>query len=97
MTQSHNEEGEVMNECSACVGLDLHKDTIAVAVALPGREGPVYRGEIKNRRKSLHRLIRSLSPHGEVLSFCYEAGPCGTGYIGRSSRRVTGAKWWRRA
>ena len=66
-----------MRESSAYVGLDVHKDTIAVAVALPGREAPVYRGEIKNQRKSLHRLIRSLSLHGEVLSFCYEAGPCG--------------------
>ena len=28
-----------MNECSAYVGLDVHKDTIAVAVALPGRGG----------------------------------------------------------
>ena len=68
-----------MNECSAYVGLDVHKDTIAVAVAMPGREDPVYRGEIKNQRKSLLRLIRSLSAHGEVLSFCYEAGPCGYG------------------
>ena len=57
-----------MTEFSAYVGLDVHKDTIAVAVALPGREEPVYRGEIKNQRKSLHRLIRSLSPHGEVVS-----------------------------
>ena len=68
-----------MNECSAYVGLDVHKDTIAVAVARPGREAPVYRGEVKNQRKSLLGLIRSLSPHGEVLSFCYEAGPCGYG------------------
>lgn len=68
-----------MNECSAYVGLDVHKDTIAVAVALPGREEPVYRGEIKNQRKSLLRLIRALSPNGEVVSFCYEAGACGYG------------------
>lgn len=68
-----------MTEFSAYVGLDVHKDTIAVAVALPGREEPEYRGEIKNQRKSLLRLIRSLSPHGEVVSFCYEAGPCGYG------------------
>ena len=68
-----------MNEYSAYVGLDVHKDTIAVAVALPGRDEPVYRGEMKNQRKSLLRLIRSLSPHGEVVSFCYEAGPCGYG------------------
>ena len=68
-----------MNECSAYVGLDVHKDTIAVAVALPGRGEPVYRGEIKNQRKSLLRLIRALSANGEVVSFCYEAGACGYG------------------
>ncbi len=68
-----------MNECSAYVGLDVHKDTIAVAVALPGRGDPVYRGEIKNQRKSLLRLIRALSPNGEVVSLCYEAGSCGYG------------------
>jgi len=86
--------GQVMTEFSAYVGLDVHKDTIAVA--LPGREEPEYRGEIKNQRKSLLRLIRSLSAHGEVVSFCYEAGPFGYGCIGRSSRRVTTLKWWRR-
>ena len=63
-----------MTECRAYVGLDVHKNTIAVAVA-----EPVYYGEVKNQRNSLLRLIRSLSPHGEVLSFCYEAGPCGYG------------------
>ena len=68
-----------MNECSAYVGLDVHKDTIAVAVALPGRGEPVYRGEIKNQRKSRLRLIRALGPNGEVVSFCYEAGACGYG------------------
>ena len=68
-----------MNECSAYVGLDVHKDTIAVAVALPGRGDPVYRGEIKNQRKSLLRLIRALSPNGEVVSLCDEAGSCGYG------------------
>ena len=68
-----------MVEYSAYVGLDVHKDTIAVAVALPGREEPVYRGEIVHRRGSLRRLMSRLSPHGEVLSFCYEAGPCGYG------------------
>ena len=40
---------------------------------------PIYRGEIKNQRKSLLRLIRALGPNGEVVSFCYEAGACGYG------------------
>ena len=68
-----------MVEYKAYVGLDVHKETIAVAVALPGREEPVYRGEIRNQRSSLRRLVRNLSSHGEVLSFAYEAGPCGYG------------------
>ena len=68
-----------MSDYGAYVGLDIHKDAVAVAVALPGRKDPTYRGEIKNERKSLLRLIASLSPNGEVVSFCYEAGPCGYG------------------
>ncbi|MCE2519608.1 MAG: IS110 family transposase [Alphaproteobacteria bacterium] len=48
-----------------------------MAVAVPGREEPVFRGEIRNQRSSLRRLVGNLSPHGEALSFCYEAGPCG--------------------
>ena len=63
-----------MNEYSAYVGLDIHKDSIAVAVALPGRQEPTRRGEIKNQRKALLRLIDSISPNGKVVSFCYEAG-----------------------
>ncbi len=68
-----------MFEYNAYVGLDVHKETIAVAVAVPGREDPVFRGEIRNRRSSLRRLVGRLSPDGEVLSFAYEAGPCGYG------------------
>lgn len=68
-----------MSECSAYVGLDVHKETIAVAVARPGRSKPEYRGEIRNCRKSLMSLVKNLSPDGELLSFCYEAGPCGYG------------------
>ncbi len=68
-----------MSEFSAYVGLDVHKETIAVAVAVSGRGKAESRGEIKHERKSLERLTRRLSPHGEVLDFCYEAGPCGYG------------------
>ena len=68
-----------MSEYSAYVGLDVHKETIAVAVARAGREEPVCRGLISNRRTSLRRLIRKLSPDGAAISFCHEAGPCGYG------------------
>lgn len=75
-----------MNKFSAYVGLDVHKETIAVAVAMPGREQPEYRGEIPNRPEAIKQLIQKLSPDGEVLSVCYEAGPCGYAI----HRQVTG-------
>jgi hypothetical protein len=65
-----------MDEFSAYVGLDVHKDTIGVAVAFPGREAPVFRGEIRNEPSAIRRLVGKLAPNGELLSFCYEAGPC---------------------
>jgi transposase len=61
------------------VGLDVHKETIAVALALPGRGEPTYHGEIKNTPKAVAKLVQRLSADGELLLFCYEAGPCGYG------------------
>ncbi len=66
-------------EYGAYIGLDVHKDTIAVAVAYPGREEAQDRGDIANTPKALRKLIQRLSPDGEVMTFCYEAGPCGYG------------------
>lgn len=65
----------------AFIGLDVHKETIAIAVALPGRESPDYRGEIANTPKALRRWLERLNHEfgGAVLLFCYEAGPCGYG------------------
>ena len=76
-----------MDGYRAYVGLDVHKETIAVAVAWPGRAEPEYRGILPNRSCSLMRLIRSLQgPHEEALGFAYEAGPCGYGVY----REITG-------
>jgi transposase len=48
-------------------------------VAEPGRDEPVYRGEIANKAKSVAKLLAELSEAygGGLLLFCYEAGPCG--------------------
>lgn len=76
-----------MAEYRAYVGLDVHKSTIAAAIAWPGREEPEYRGIVPNRSRSLQKLIHGLQgPHGEALSFAYEAGPCGYGVY----REITG-------
>jgi transposase len=59
------------------VGLDVHADTIAVAVAEPGGEVRVH-GVIPNRLESVRKLIGKLGPAKEIRA-CYEAGP--TGYV----------------
>jgi transposase len=63
----------------AYIGLDVHKETIAVAVAGASRLDPEFRGEIANKPKTIAKLVERLSRefNGEVLLFCYEAGPCG--------------------
>jgi transposase len=59
------------------VGLDVHADTIAVAVAEGGGEVRSH-GVIPNRLESVRKLIGKLGPVKQ-LKVCYEAGP--TGYV----------------
>jgi transposase len=65
----------------AYIGLDVHKETIVVAIARAGRETPESRDEIANKPKKVAKLVDRLNREfdGEVLLFCYEAGPCGYG------------------
>ena len=63
----------------AYIGLDVHKETITVAIARSGREAAESSGEIANKPKAIAKLVKRLNSEfeGEVLLFCYEAGPCG--------------------
>ncbi len=68
------------------VGLDVHKDSIVVAVAAGGLRGEVREyGRIANTPTALDRLLRKLGGDGMRLRFCYEAGPCGYGIQRRLS------------
>ena len=66
---------------AAYVGLDVHKDTVAVAVAEAGREAARYCGEIAHRSSAVAKLARDLAEAhgGEPILFRYEAGRCGYG------------------
>lgn len=59
------------------LGLDVHAETIAVAVAEQDEEVRSL-GAIPNRAESVRKLVKKLGP-AEQLRACYEAGP--TGYV----------------
>ncbi len=60
------------------VGLDVHKATIAVAVADEGRGEARSYGTIRNTPEAVAQLVKRLGPVGRLVC-CYEAGPCGYG------------------
>jgi transposase len=64
-----------MREKLRFLGLDVHAETIAVAVAEPDGEVRSL-GTIANREESIRKLIKRLGP-ADQLRACYEAGPTG--------------------
>jgi transposase len=66
-----------MEKDSVYVGMDVHAETIAVAVA-EDRSTVRSVGTIPNRPEAVRRLIGRLGPR-KSLRVCYEAGP--TGYV----------------
>ena len=65
-----------MNERTRFVGLDVHKASIAVAVA--GAFGdPEQHGQIANDPSAVRRLMQRLGGPDLHLEVAYEAGPTG--------------------
>ena len=68
-------------------------ETIAAAIAWPGREDPEYQGILPNRNSSPMRLVRSLEgPHREAMSLAYEASTCGYGAYRKITAMTVRAK-----
>jgi hypothetical protein len=66
-----------MKSSTSTVGPDVHKSTISVAIAEDGRGGDVRDyGVVENRADILIKLVERLGKRGQLLHFCYEAGPC---------------------
>ncbi len=59
-----------MNEFSKYVGLDTHKETIAVAIADVCGGKARYCGKTANTSEAINKLVTKLSADGDALSFC---------------------------
>jgi transposase len=67
-----------MEEYSTFVGMDVHKNSIEIAIAEQGRMGEVRSyGKIDGTLSALDKVVRKLVSKGRCLHFVYEAGPCG--------------------
>jgi transposase len=75
-----------MKAITLYIGLDVHKDSITIAIAQSGPKGEVrLHGTITNDLHALEKAlarIRKAHP-GARLEVCYEAGPCGFGIARR--------------
>lgn len=64
----------------AYVGLDVHKESIAIAIASPERAGEIrFWGNIINAPTSVRRFFTKMGKNYATMLVCYEAGPCGYG------------------
>jgi transposase len=77
-----------MEQAIRFIGLDVHKDSIVIAIAAAGEAGKATAyGTIPNTSAALQALVtrlRRVNPASTgatsgPMRFCYEAGPCGYG------------------
>lgn len=66
-----------MTKNTMYVGLDVHKESIDVALAEDGATGVRHYGTIGGDLVSLDRAVRKLRREGVEMLAAYEAGPCG--------------------
>jgi transposase len=64
------------------IGMDVHKDSIAIAYGSADHpRDVVFLGAIGTRQCDIDQLIRRLQSKSTHLVFVYEAGPCGIGSV----------------
>jgi len=60
------------------IGMDVHKDTMAVAYVAQEHGAEVtYPGTIGTRQCAIDQLVRKMQSKATHLIFIYAAGPCG--------------------
>ncbi len=67
-----------MTENSTFIGMDVHKNSIDIAIAKTGCDGEIlHYGQIDGTLASIDKVVRKLVSKGNRLHFGYGAGPCG--------------------
>ena len=69
------------------VGMDVHKDSITIAVLPMGAKAPTHVDRLPNELPKLKRYLERLAPQGELRT-CYEAS--GAGYVLHRALRKSG-------
>ena len=78
------------------IGLDVHKDSITLAIAQSGPQREVrHYGTITNDLHALEKVLRRIrkAHPRSPLQVTYEAGPCGFG-IARRLQQLKSPAWW---
>jgi len=69
---------QAVRDSNTVVGLDVHKNSISIAVAeTKGTMEVRHYGKIGGTMDALDRAVRKLVSNGSTPHFVYEAGPCG--------------------
>ncbi len=59
------------------VGMDVHKETIAITVLRDNCRNVEFERQIKNEPGQIKKFFKRLKENGENILTCYEAGPTG--------------------
>jgi transposase len=84
-----------MEQSTRFIGMDVHKDTIVVAVTAAGDVGKATAyGTFPNTAAAVEKLVRRFrQAGGGPLKFCYEAGPVDTVFTAPSPGWGKTALW----
>jgi transposase len=66
-----------MENNSTVVGLDVHKETITIAVLRPNQDRSDPSATFENRPSIIEKKVKELNRRHAPLEFVYEAGPGG--------------------
>jgi len=72
-----NRKDTSMSSGRKFIGLDVHKDSIAIAIAEADMKEVRFFGTVCGTTEALHAALKKIGRDGSELCVCYESGPTG--------------------